>query len=87
MPFQPGNKLGGRHKGKSRILADKALEYIRERVAEEIEPIMDALISKAKEGDISAIRDLFDRAFGKAKETIEHQGLEFLFDDKEDKVE
>ena len=35
----------------------------------EIQPIGQALISKAKKGDVAAVRELFDRAFGKAPQT------------------
>lgn len=74
----------GRKKANHTILAEQGRKYIVEKVSQELEPIMDALILKAKNGDVAAIRDLLDRAFGKAKETVEHQGLEFLFDDKKD---
>lgn len=84
--------LGGKREGAGRkkaphtIEAEKAREYIVQRVSEELEPIMDQLIAKAKKGDMAAIKDLLDRAYGRAKETVEHQGLSFLFDDKEDKL-
>lgn len=77
-------KKGGRPKGTNAIAAEKAREYIIQRVSDELAPIMDQLISKAKKGDMAAIKDLLDRAYGRAKETVEHHGLEFLFDDKED---
>lgn len=76
----------GRPRGTNGIQAEKAREYIIRRVSEELEPIMDQLIAKAKKGDMAAIKDLLDRAYGRAKETVEHQGLEFLFDDAKDQV-
>lgn len=35
----------------------------------EIKPIGKALIFKAKKGDVAAIRELFDRAFGKVPQS------------------
>jgi ribosomal protein L17 len=60
--------------GKNRIEADKAMAYIAERVSKELKPIIDVAIAQAKKGDIAARKDLFDRAYGKPKETVEHQG-------------
>ena len=76
-------KKGGRpkgSKGKSRLLADQALEYIRKRVTAELEPIMNKALEQAKTGDSAARKDIMDRAYGKAKETVEHQGLEFTWE-------
>ena len=81
MPFQPGNQLAKR-KHKKTIEAEKAIEYIRQRVTNELQPIMDKAIEQAKEGDTATRRDLMDRAYGKPKETIEHQGLEFTWPDE-----
>lgn len=43
---------------------------LSERVAQEIGPIGDALILKAKNGDIPAIKELFDRAWGRSPQSI-----------------
>jgi hypothetical protein len=51
-----------------------ALQSIREMVYKEIEPIVLALIEKAKEGDHKTAELLFDRTFGKAKENLEISG-------------
>lgn len=67
-------KKGGRPKGYNAIEAEKAREYIIRRVSEELEPIMDKAIEQAKEGDQASRKDLMDRAYGKAKETIEMTG-------------
>jgi thioredoxin-like negative regulator of GroEL len=64
-----GRKYGGRPKGEATILREKAKDYLARRVEEEIEPIADNLIEKAKTGDVPAIKELFDRAWGKSKET------------------
>ena len=59
-------KHGGRPKGTNAITA----EMMRERIAEMLEPqvkdIVQALIKKAKKGDIRATKELFDRAYGKS---------------------
>jgi hypothetical protein len=47
-----------------------ALDILRMKVFKEIGPIVDALIVKALEGDHKTAELLFDRAFGKAKESI-----------------
>ena len=78
MPFQKGHGvINGRPKGsigKSRIESNKALEYIRERVTAELGPILDKQIIQAKDGDGNARRDLYDRAYGKPKESVEIMG-------------
>lgn len=50
-----------------------ALEQVRAMVAFDIIPITEALIKKAKDGDVNAARELFDRAYGKSV-----QGLGFI---------
>ena len=78
-----GKRLGaGRPKGtigKSRLEADKAIEYIRERVTAELEPILDKQIEQALAGDNNARVDLYNRAYGKPKESVEVSGIEFIF--------
>jgi hypothetical protein len=63
----------GRPKGTkddSTIKKEYALSILREMVLKEIEPITLALIEKAKTGDIPAIKELYDRAFGKAPQSL-----------------
>lgn len=81
--FQKGNKVAtGRPKAHHTIEAAKAREYIIQRVTEELGPIMDNLIALAKAGDIAAIKDLLDRAYGKAKETMDvNQRVTVVFDE------
>lgn len=60
---------GGRPKGSKsahtlEAVAGKA--YLIKRYLENIEPIMNALIKKAKQGDLGAIRELNDRVWGKS---------------------
>ena len=67
-------KKGGRPKGsKARhtLQASALRSYIVAQVALQKAPIVKALILKAKKGDILAIRELFDRAMGKAKEQVD----------------
>lgn len=63
-----GRKYGGRPKGEATIAREKARDLLARRVEEEITPIADKLIEKAKTGDVPAIKELFDRAWGKSKE-------------------
>lgn len=78
---QPG---AGRPKGavaKSTAEAMAAKAYMIERITTELDPILTALINNALTGDMAAIKECLDRAFGKAKETVEHGGninFEFL---------
>lgn len=65
---------GGRKKGYKAINAEKAGEYIAQRVSKELEPIITVAIEQAKGGDQAARRDLLDRAYGRPKETIEMKG-------------
>ena len=48
-----------------------ALEALRVMVFKETVPIVAALIEKAKDGDYKTAELLFDRAFGKAKESLD----------------
>lgn len=71
---QPG---AGRPKGaisKSTRSALEAKAILVAKIHEEIEPITEALIAKAQEGDIQAIKEVFDRAFGKAVNPVEMSG-------------
>ncbi len=64
-------KKGGRPKGLASIEADKMREYIAARVAEKGEAIVSVLLKKGLKGDISAIRELFDRGFGRAPQSMD----------------
>ena len=63
-------KKAGRKKGEATILREKAKDYLARRLEEEIAPIADKLIEKASKGDVPAIKELFDRAWGKAPQAI-----------------
>ena len=45
-------------------------------MAEEIGPIAEALIDKAREGNIQAIKELFDRAWGRPLQSAKIEGAE-----------
>ena len=68
--MQGGKRQGaGRKQGFAAKNAEEARRMLSELVMCEIRPIGDALINKAKKGDVIAARELFDRAFGKAPQT------------------
>ena len=64
----------GRKRGYSAIEAEKSREFILKQVSASLEPIVSALIEKAKAGDIRATQTLFDRAFGRPLTPIEEIG-------------
>lgn len=65
-----GYRLGsGRKKGFPAKSAEEARRILSEMVMREIKPIGEALIARAKKGEVIAVRELFDRAFGKAPQT------------------
>ncbi len=66
-----GKRIGaGRKKGFAAKNAEEARILLSSRVLEEIGPICEALIKKAKKGNIHAIRELFDRAWGKSPQAM-----------------
>lgn len=68
----------GRKKGFAAKNAEEARRVLSGRIAQEIVPISEALISKAKNGDIRAIHELFDRAWGRAPQAVQIEGNERL---------
>jgi hypothetical protein len=64
-------KNAGRKIGFPAKNAEEARRLLSEMVAREIIPIGEILIAKAKKGDISAIKELFDRAWGKAPQAMD----------------
>ena len=68
--YRPGAGRKKDSKEKQTLVKEQALLILREKVLAEIEPIATVLIEKAKTGDIPAIKELFDRAFGKAPQSI-----------------
>ena len=67
-------KLGGRPRGsKARhtLQAEAIRAYLIEEVIKQKVGITKALIKKAKSGDITAIKEVYDRVLGKPKEQVE----------------
>jgi len=71
MPFQFGNKLGGRKKAQHTIQAEAFKKFLIERVIKEKGPIIEALIKKGKKGDVQALREIFDRILGRANQSLD----------------
>lgn len=67
-------KKGGRPKGALSIHVEKAKELLIKMYLERAKPINEALIKKAEEGDIGALRELHDRVYGKSSQAIEFNG-------------
>jgi hypothetical protein len=55
------------------LAREKASEIMLRMVLKEIVPITESLISQAKDGNIIAIKELFDRAFGKSTQFMDLQ--------------
>lgn len=71
--------LGGKRPGAGRkkgskathtLEAEKAKQELIRMYIENCRPIHQALIDKAKSGDISAIKELFERVHGKVPQTL-----------------
>lgn len=62
-------KGAGRKQGFAAKNAEEVRKILADMVMSEIRPIGEALIARAKKGEVPAIRELFDRAFGKAPQT------------------
>lgn len=80
---RPGAGRPKDSKDKQTLVKEQALLLLREAVLKEITPVTEALIAKAKTGDVPAIKELFDRAFGKAPQAItdaDGQSLVIAFD-------
>lgn len=60
----------GRKKASHTIQAEAAKAELVRMYCENVRPINEALIQKAKQGDIAAIKELHDRVFGKAAQPL-----------------
>lgn len=67
---RPGAGRPKDSKEKQTLIKEQALLRLREIVLNEIDPVTNALVKKAKKGDVPAIKELFDRAFGKVPQAI-----------------
>jgi len=80
--FEKGReKTGGRQKGsKDKKTVEKELQkklyenYLLEKILEEKEDTIVALLSEAKKGNVQAIKEIHERILGKVKEEVEHSG-------------
>lgn len=61
----------GRKKGLATIEREKVKDYIAQRIADSAEPLVDVLLEKGLKGDVPAIKELFDRGFGKASQAVD----------------
>ena len=67
-----GTRQGaGRKQSYSAIKAEEARKYVAQRVSEEIAPLTDVLLEKAKSGDLKTIQILLDRAWGRPSQEIQ----------------
>lgn len=64
-------KKAGRKPGLASINAEKARAILSQMVFDEITPIGKKLISESKKGNVQAIKELLDRAFGKPNQAID----------------
>jgi hypothetical protein len=65
-----GKRIGaGRKKGFVGIEAELARIYIAEKVSASLSEIVEALVRKAREGDVRAAQVLLDRAYGRVDAT------------------
>ena len=71
MAFEPGNKLGAKanHK-KPRILTQKLISRLNDADGVALDRLLAALIAKAQEGDVPAIKEIFDRVEGKVPQAV-----------------
>lgn len=61
----------GRKPGFNAIQSEKLREYLIEEVLKEKGPLVQALITKAKSGDVQALKEVFERSVGKVKDVSE----------------
>ena len=73
MPFQKGNKLGGRRKN-SLSFQDVIVRCIKQDDADRLRKAGEALLSMAANGELPAIKELFDRLDGKAAQSVVIEG-------------
>ena len=67
-----GSKLGAKYK--KTIAKEAATMYLIRRIEENIEPLATALLQKALEGDMPALKEAFERGLGKVKEVHKMEG-------------
>lgn len=71
------NHKGGRPKGSLAKSTQEALEskaLLIEMLTKKIGLVTEALVAKALEGDVTAIKEIYDRTYGKSVTSIEMSG-------------
>lgn len=73
MAFQPGNQEAKKanHK-KPRIITQKLIARLHDAEGAALDRLISALLAKAQEGDVPAIREVMDRVEGKVPQAIEN---------------
>ena len=71
MPFESGNQEAKKanHK-KPRIITQKLIAKLNDADGLALDRLLAALITKAQEGDVPAIREIFDRVDGKVPQAV-----------------
>lgn len=62
----------GRKKGFAALEAEKARQFIAEKISKELGPIVDKAVEQALTGDRYAREWLAERAWGKALQSVDH---------------
>ena len=73
-----GGQPGNNNATKNKIWISALNRYVAQN-PEKLAKAAEALVMKAAEGDVSAIKELGDRLDGKAAQTLEHTGSVGLF--------
>lgn len=73
MPFIEGNQEAKKanHK-KPRLITQKLIAELQDAEGAKLNKIVRALVDKAGEGDVPALKEIFDRVEGKVAQTVEN---------------
>lgn len=71
MPFEAGNQEAKKanHK-KPRLITQKLIARLNDADGAALDRLLAALIAKAQEGDVPAIKEIFDRVDGKVPQAV-----------------
>jgi hypothetical protein len=73
MPFEPGNQEAKKaNHRKPRIITQKLIARLQDSDGAALDRVIAALLTKAQEGDVPAIREVMDRVEGKVAQAIEN---------------